>query len=78
MDNKFAAGIGLFITKDNKVLLLHRTNTKNFSGLYAIPGGTVEKGESITDACLREAEEELGLKVKKSDLKFLKASHIKP
>lgn len=38
---------------------MHRTNTKDFSELYAMPGGILEQGESITDACLREAEEEL-------------------
>ena len=33
------------------------------SGQVAFQGGKVEKNESFTDAAIREAEEEVGLKV---------------
>lgn len=46
----------LFLTKRSNQLEQH-------SGQVAFPGGKVEKNESFTDAAIREAEEEVGLKV---------------
>lgn len=48
------------IYKDGKVLLIH-SKTK---GYYKFPGGGIEKGESNTDALIREVREETGYSVK--------------
>ncbi|MBQ1027660.1 NUDIX hydrolase [Micromonospora sp. C95] len=55
---RVAAG-ALFLNDDGHVLLV-RPSYKNH---WDIPGGYVEPGESPRAACLREVEEELGLKV---------------
>ena len=42
-----------------KILLIRRTD----NGLWAVPGGYMEAGESLTEACVREVVEETGLHV---------------
>lgn len=53
----------VILTRDKKLVLIRR-KFKPFSGFYAIPGGFVEYGETVEAACVREAFEETGLKVK--------------
>ena len=57
------------IIKDNqgKSLLLKRNAEAEFSaGMWNFPGGRVEKGESLSEAIVRETKEETGLTVKPS------------
>ncbi len=49
---------GNLIVQDGKVLLLYRKDEKH----WEVPGGKVEDGESPTEAAVREAEEEIGVK----------------
>jgi 8-oxo-dGTP diphosphatase len=48
---------------EDKVVLIKRAESP-FKGLYAIPGGFVEYGETVEDAAVREMKEETGLDVK--------------
>lgn len=49
------------IYKDNKILLQDRIK-KDWKG-YTLPGGHIEKDESIVDAVIREMKEETGLTI---------------
>lgn len=51
--------VGL-LTNGNKILLVQM----NDNGFYCIPGGHVKVDESVQDACIREIEEEVNVKVK--------------
>ena len=46
---------------DNRIVLIKRGNPP-FRGSFALPGGFVDYGETVENACIREMEEETGLK----------------
>jgi len=50
----------IFDLKREKVLLIHRAD----NGMWAVPGGYMEAGESFSEACKREVNEETGLSVR--------------
>lgn len=60
-------GVGAFIVKNNKVLLVKRANEPN-KGKWSIPGGVVKLGESLIDALKREIFEETGLEIEALDV----------
>ena len=55
-------GVGAVVRADNKILLIRRANEPG-KGLWSIPGGLVEVGETLRDAVAREVEEETGIKI---------------
>lgn len=57
-------GVCVAIIQDDKILLTKRTDF----GVYCLPGGHVEEGETIAQAAVRETAEETGLQVKLSRL----------
>jgi 8-oxo-dGTP diphosphatase len=56
-------GVGAVVMKDDKVLLIRRGIPPS-KGLWAIPGGHVELGETLQETAEREILEETGLVVK--------------
>lgn len=58
-----AIGVGgIVFNRHNQVLLIKR-NQPPASGLWSIPGGKLEPGESLVECCRREFLEETGLAV---------------
>jgi 8-oxo-dGTP diphosphatase len=55
--------VGAIVIKDNGVLLVKRKQPPG-EGLWAIPGGRVELGETLQEAAEREVEEETGVAVR--------------
>lgn len=61
----FYVGIHALIRNGDRFLVLHRTKTKTYMpDKWDIPGGSMEMGETLEDAVVREVLEETGLKVK--------------
>ncbi|WP_335982870.1 NUDIX domain-containing protein [Streptomyces sp. CA2R106] len=61
-----AAGItrfvaGAVINHDGRTLLVRRNPDDYMGGMWEVPSGTVEAGETILDALFRETAEEVGL-----------------
>ena len=61
----------LALMKGDEVLLLQRSLTAAWMpGMWHVPGGRVEAGESVQAAAVREIREELGVEVDIADLEF--------
>jgi 8-oxo-dGTP diphosphatase len=55
--------VGAALVRDARVLAARRTSPERLAGLWEVPGGKVEPGETDEQALLRELEEELGVTV---------------
>ncbi len=53
----------VILYEKDKLVLIKRKNPP-FQGEYALPGGFVDVGETVEDACVREAKEETNINVK--------------
>jgi len=58
----------LTLIKNNKILLQRRFNTGYEDGKYSIVAGHVDKGETFTEAIIREVKEEAGIILQAEDL----------
>ncbi len=56
-------GVGVFIFKDGKFLMILRKGAHG-GGTWSVPGGHMEFGESFAETAEREVEEETDLKIK--------------
>jgi len=55
------------VMENGKILLVKRAFDPG-AGKWSVPGGLVELGEKLSEACAREAEEETGLRVQVLEL----------
>lgn len=68
-------GVHVLFERDGAVLLMRRAGTGFFDGMWSLPGGHVEQGESLRDAAVREMAEELGVALQADALEVLGAVH---
>ena len=68
---QIAAGI---IIHNGKILLAQRKKGKDLEFKWELPGGKLEKGETLSECLCRELIEELNLKVTVKEL-FMKSEH---
>lgn len=72
--------VDLFLERENdkgekEILMLLRQNTGHADGLYDLPGGHVDPNEDILDAMIRETKEEIGINIKRENMKILHIYH---
>ena len=60
-------GVGCVVVRDGALLMVRR-GREPAEGLWSLPGGRLEHGESLVEAAAREVLEETGLEVRVSDL----------
>lgn len=66
----------LLLTDDaGRVLLARRAGVTYGAGLWGLPGGHVDAGESFLAAAVREAREEVGVVVAPADVRPLGVQH---
>ncbi len=73
----YPVAIHLFFRKDNKILLLRRFNTGYEDGNYSVVAGHVDFNESVIQAGIREAEEEVGVTISKNNINIIGIMHRK-
>lgn len=67
--------VNLLVVSGNQILLGRRRNTGFADGLYSLPAGHLNLGESVIAAGVREAKEELGIVVSEDVLRFVQVMH---
>ncbi len=67
----------LILTKDNMILLGRRANTGWKDGYYSLPAGHLEPQETLVEAIIREAKEEVGINIKSETLSCVHVMHRK-
>ncbi|MBI3573098.1 MAG: NUDIX domain-containing protein [Candidatus Kerfeldbacteria bacterium] len=68
--NKATTAVYLILKRGDAILLTRRQGSGYYDGWYSVPAGHLEAGELPTDCLVREAQEELGIKLRKEDLKL--------
>jgi mutator protein MutT len=56
-------GVVGVLERDDRLLLIQRSDLVRAGGMWCFPGGEIERGETAGEAIVREIREELGLEV---------------
>src|SRR5690606_19782130 len=65
----------VLVKKEGKVAFVLRSNTSWMNNYYGLPSGKVENDESYIKAAIREAKEEIGISIRRQDMKFVHVMH---
>src|SRR5437899_10676265 len=72
---KLPVAVHVLLLRGDEVLLVRRCNTGFEDGRLSVVAGHVEPGESVTQAALREASEEVGVALSRDGLRVVGVMH---
>jgi 8-oxo-dGTP diphosphatase len=73
--HRLIPAVHVLLLRGDSVLLLRRANTGYEDGNYSVPAGHVERGETVTQAAIREALEETGAAIEPGELRHTLVMH---
>ncbi|WP_330250939.1 NUDIX domain-containing protein [Nocardia sp. NBC_00565] len=76
MTDRHIVDVHILLVRGGDVLLSKRRSDDEFDGLWHLPAGKVELGESATAAAVREAGEEVGVVIDPADLRLVHTAHV--
>jgi 8-oxo-dGTP pyrophosphatase MutT (NUDIX family) len=65
---RFPLAVHIFFIRGGTVLLLRRFNTGYEDGNYSVPAGHLEGDETVVQAAIREAREEIGVELRPDEV----------
>jgi len=72
---KIVSAAYLFLKTGNTILLGKRKNSGFMDGYYSLPAGHIYENESALEAAIREGREEMGISLKKGNLRHALTMH---
>jgi 8-oxo-dGTP pyrophosphatase MutT (NUDIX family) len=75
MRTTFATTVHLFFFRERQILMLRRFNTGFADGMYSVPAGHLDGGETVIAAAAREAQEEVGVRLDADCIRFSHVMH---
>lgn len=77
MADRHLIDVHVLLVRDHEVLLTRRRDANpRFDGLWHLPSGKLDAGESVLHAAAREAEEEVGVLIEPADLRHVHTLHV--
>jgi 8-oxo-dGTP pyrophosphatase MutT (NUDIX family) len=73
--HKLSASVFIALLSEQKILLLRRKGTGWLDGAFSVPAGGVDADETISAAAVREAWEEVGVRIEPADLAYAHTLH---
>jgi 8-oxo-dGTP diphosphatase len=74
---RFPLAVHIFFIRGGSVLLLRRFNTGYEDGNYSVPAGHLEGNETVVQAAIREAREEIGVELRPDEVAVVGTMHRK-
>jgi 8-oxo-dGTP pyrophosphatase MutT (NUDIX family) len=71
----FYVDVLLILERDGCVLLAERSDTGYADGAYNLPSGKLEPGEDVVAAVIREAREEIGIRIERDAVRAVHVMH---
>jgi 8-oxo-dGTP pyrophosphatase MutT (NUDIX family) len=75
MHAKFPVTVHMFFVRGDQILLSRRYQTGYMDGCYSVPAGHLDGNEPVRMAAVREAQEEVGVRIDPANITFAGVFH---